>query len=98
MRFMLKKILKARSKKFHEKLIAAFQNRPNRRVGKNRPRNVDVAATIVKKSSERAIQAAVERTKIQNKYSSPAKEEGETTKLLVPKVGPKLMDPDSGTL
>ena len=79
-------------------MIAAFQNRPNRRVGKNRLRNVDVAVTDVKKSSERTVLAAVEGTKTRNKYSSPAKEEGETTKLSGLKVGPKLMDPDSGTL
>ena len=57
-----------------------------------------MVVTDVKKPSERTVLAAVEGTKTRNKYSSPAKEEGETTKLLVLKKGPKLMDPDSGTL
>ena len=57
-----------------------------------------MAVTDVKKSSERTVLAAVEGTKTRNKYSSPAKEGGETTKPSRLKVGPKLMDPDSGTL
>ena len=56
-----------------------------------------MVVTDVKKPSERTVLAAVEGTKTRNKYSSPAKEGGETTKLLALKKGPKLMDPDSGT-